>query len=72
MIKQYLINWKTTSAGLTLIATGITRAWFAYDEGKLTEEAVLTIVTTILSGIGFLVSRDYDKSTEQTKGISND
>ena len=72
MMRKYLTNWKTTSSGILLISTAITRAWFAYQEGRVTEEAVITIITTFLTGVGFLFSRDYDKSTEETKGITNE
>lgn len=58
-------SWKTTSAGLLAILGGLVRAAFALKAGNLTEEAVMTAFTAIVTGLGLLVARDNDKSSEQ-------
>lgn len=57
-------SWKTTSAGLLAILGGLVRLAFALKAGALTEEAVMTTLTTIVTGLGLLVARDNDKSSE--------
>jgi len=68
-IQQYLAthSWKTTSVGLTSIIGGLVRIGFMIKAGGVSEEGVMTTVTTILTGIGFLLTRDNDKSTESVQ-----
>lgn len=58
-------SWKTTSAGLLAIAGGLVRMAFAIKSGNVTEEAVMTTITTIVTGIGLLVARDNNVTSEQ-------
>lgn len=58
-------SWKTTSAGLLAIAGGIVRLAFAIKSGNVSEEAVMTTITTIVTGIGLLVARDNNVTSEQ-------
>lgn len=58
-------SWKTTSAGILAIAGGIVRFYFAVKTGQITEEALMTSVTAIVSGIGLLFARDNNVSSEQ-------
>lgn len=51
-------NWKTTSAGILAIVGGIVRFYFAVKAGNITEEAVLTATTAILTGIGLISAKD--------------
>lgn len=60
---NYLTNWKTTSAGLLSIIGGVTRMIFAIRSGSFSEEAVMTCVTTILTGVGLLCARDVNVSS---------
>jgi hypothetical protein len=53
-------NWKTTSAGIIMIAGGIVRLAFAIKAGNFTEEAIMTSVTAITGGIGLLLAKDND------------
>lgn len=53
-------NWKTTSAGITLIATGIISVIFALKAGALNEATITGVVTAILGGIGLLFGADSD------------
>lgn len=57
-------SWKTTSTGLLAIAGGIVRLVFAIKAGSLTEEAVMTVLTTIITGVGLLAARDNNVSSE--------
>lgn len=65
-MKKYMINWKTTSAGILAIAGAITRIVFALQDKAITEEAVLSALTGFLTGLGLLFARDFDKSSEQS------
>lgn len=58
-------SWKTTSTGLLAIIGGIVRLIFAVKAGNLSEEAVMTILTTIITGVGLLAARDNGVSSEQ-------
>ena len=51
-------NWKTTSAGLISIIGGATRAYFAFKNGAITEEAITTSATAIIGGIGLVFAKD--------------
>lgn len=62
-------SWKTTSAGLLAIIGGIVRLAFAIKHGAITEEAVMTTATTIVTGIGLLVARDNNVSSEQVGAV---
>lgn len=58
-------SWKTTSAGLLAIVGGAVRLYFAIKSGNITEEALMTSATAIVSGIGLLCARDNNVTSEQ-------
>lgn len=58
-------SWKTTTAGVAAIAGGVARFALALNEGKMTEEAITTSVTAIMTGVGLLFARDNDVSSEE-------
>jgi hypothetical protein len=53
-------SWKTTSAGIIGIVGGIIRLLFAIRSGNFSEEAIMTSVTGIVGGLGFLFAKDSD------------
>jgi hypothetical protein len=53
-----LKSWKTTSTGIVMIAGGITRLLFAIKSGNYTEEAIMTTITAVLTGIGLIFAKD--------------
>lgn len=55
-------SWKTTSAGALAIIGAITTLWF--HRGALSPELVMGAATAILSGLGLVLARDNDKSSE--------
>lgn len=65
-------SWKTTSTGLLAILGGIVRLVFVVKSGNVSEEAVMTILTTIVTGVGLLAARDNDKSSEDVKASPAD
>ena len=65
-IQRALTNWKTTSVGVLSIVGGITRLIFAVKAGNISEEAIMTTATAILTGLGLLLARDADKSSEDS------
>lgn len=70
MIKNALASWKTTSTGLLLIITGITRLAFAIKAGGVTEESIVTVSTTILGGVGLLFARDNSTTSEDAGAVN--
>ncbi len=56
-------NWKTTSAGLVAIIGGLVRISFMIAQQQVTEEGVMTTITAIVTGVGFLFARDYNVSS---------
>lgn len=63
-----LINWRTSSAGLIVILTGLVHLLFAFKNKSFTETDTITTLTTIVTGIGLVVSRDSkasDKAIQQ-------
>lgn len=51
-------NWKTTSAGITMIVSSIVGFYFAFKSGNLNEATVTACVTSLLGGIGLIFSKD--------------
>lgn len=62
-MNRLLLNWKTSSIGILAILGGLVRVCFAITNHSFTEEAVMTALTTIVGGIGFLFTRDADVSS---------
>lgn len=51
-------SWKTTSAGIAMIAGAIVSLYF--NRLDLNEVVVTTSITAILGGIGLIVAKDAD------------
>ncbi|MBX9806231.1 MAG: hypothetical protein K2X95_00365 [Flavobacteriaceae bacterium] len=51
-------NWKTTSAGIAMIAGGIVGLYFAITTGNVTEVTLTSTIATILGGIGLIFGAD--------------
>jgi len=68
--QQILINWKTSSAGFLLIISGIVSIIYAVNEtGRAPDQSILMAqLTAIFGGLGLLLSRDVNVSTEATNG----
>jgi uncharacterized membrane protein (DUF4010 family) len=57
-VKVFVLkSWKTTIAGIALFIIG-----YLVNTGKITEATATTIVT-VLTGLGFIASKDANKST---------
>lgn len=65
-MKKYLTNWKTTSTGIMAIIGALTRLGFAIKNKDLNEEAIMTVTTGILAGLGLIFARDFNKSSEES------
>jgi hypothetical protein len=65
-ISPYVLNWKTTLAGLALIlngATSILNDLIKLGEGtELSSESLQLAFGSVLAGAGLIASRDADKS----------
>jgi uncharacterized membrane protein HdeD (DUF308 family) len=60
-------NWKTTSAGIIMIVGGIVRMFFAFKNGNITEESILTATTAVLGGIGLVFAKDSNVTGGNTQ-----
>jgi hypothetical protein len=58
MIKNLLTNWKTTSAGLTIIIAGTVHLGFAIHSHSLTETDCTTTLVSLVTGVGLLAAGD--------------
>jgi len=58
-------SWKTTTTGITAIAGALVMVWFKRHE--LTETAIMSAITAIVTGIGLIFARDSDVTSEGTK-----
>jgi hypothetical protein len=60
-MKNLKKNWKTTSAGVVMIAGAIVR--LAVHQGTFTEEFIMGAVIAIVGGIGLIVAQDSKEET---------
>jgi len=59
------LSWKTTSAGLASIMSGLGQIlWAILDGNPQTNPDWNTSIPLILTGLGLLFARDNDKSSE--------
>ncbi len=67
---KILINYKTSSAGILLIIGAIVSITYSVTQtGEAPAQSELMgQITAIFAGVGLLLSRDVDKSTEATNG----
>ena len=61
-MKNLLNNWKTTSAGLTLIIGSVIHLIFAVRAGAATEGVWTASITAIFAGIGLMFAGDSTTS----------
>lgn len=66
MIKNALNNWKTTSAGLTMIIGSAVHLVFAVKGGTANENTWTISLTAICGGIGLIYAGDAAKPTPPT------
>jgi hypothetical protein len=57
-------SWKTTSMGLSMIIGAFVHLYFVAQKQALTESDVVIAVGAVLGGVGLLVARDNDKTSE--------
>jgi len=58
-------SWKTTQLGLLTIMGGVVRIGFAIKNGTVTEESVITTLTAMVGGVGLMLARDNNVTSEQ-------
>ncbi len=58
MIKNLLINWKTTSVGITMIVGSVVHLIYALKAGTANENTWTGSCTGIIGGIGLLAAGD--------------
>lgn len=56
-------SWKTSSAGIAAILAGVAAGFSAYSKGDMA--GMSTAIAGIIGGIGLMMARDNDKSSEQ-------
>lgn len=57
-------SWKTTSAGILMIAGALTDIGFAIVNKDISKPEVMASITAIVGGVGLILARDNDKSSE--------
>lgn len=65
-------NWKTTSAGVVLILTGLIHIAFGIIHKSITETDFTTTMVSIVTGVGLIVAGDGTASAqahEETKQL---
>jgi len=62
MIKSLLSNWKTTSAGVIMIAGAIIHLAFSIHAKTANENTWTIAITSIVGGLGLLVAGDASQS----------
>ena len=68
-------NWKTSSAGLVLILTGLIHIGFGLIHKSINETDFTTTMVSIVTGVGLIVAGDGSKSAaahEETKALVAD
>lgn len=65
-MKRLLANWKTTSAGLTMVGGAATHLVFAIKTGHSNEETWTVGLGGILAGLGLIFAGDADKSASKS------
>lgn len=51
-------SWKTTSAGITMIVSGIVGIVFAAKKKELDEGVITVYISSVLGGFGLLFAKD--------------
>lgn len=64
MIRNLLNNWKTTSAGLTMIIGSTVHLVFTVRAGTATETVWTVSLTAIVGGLGLMFAGDASKSVD--------
>lgn len=63
MLKNIFVNWKTTSAGVSLVVVGIVHVCFMFKAGAAPSETDLSATfISILGGIGLIAAGDAGAS----------
>lgn len=57
-------SWKTTSAGIAMIAGAAIHIGFAIHSKTVTEADLTATVPVLLGGVGLLMARDNNKTSE--------
>lgn len=57
-------NWKTSSAGIVLILTGLIHIGFGILHKSINETDFTTTMVSIVTGVGLIVAGDGSKSAE--------
>ena len=66
MIKTLISNWKTTSAGLIMIAGSVIHLVFSVRAGTANENTWTIAITAIIGGIGLLLAGDAAASVQKS------
>jgi hypothetical protein len=69
MIRNLLANWKTTSAGMSSITTGIIRLYLDIKNNNVDEATLTSACGLIIVGIGLLSAGDASKSKKDVDAV---
>jgi len=71
MIKNWIVNWKTTSTGLLSIMLSVVHLVTTVKAGTANENTWAASLTGILTGVGLLVAGDAAQSSKQTQVLQD-
>jgi hypothetical protein len=64
-MKNLLSNWKTTSAGVTMILGALVHLGFQIKAHTVDENAVMTAVVALVAGVGLVAAGDAGQSVSK-------
>ncbi len=69
-MEKILVNWKTSSAGFLMLIGAVVSIVYPILQNRQppSQTELMTAITALFGGLGLILSRDIDKSTEATNG----
>lgn len=71
VIKYLRANWKTTSAGITMLAGSVIHLAFSIKAGTANENSWTIAVVGIVGGVGFILAGDASASQQKPQDPSS-
>jgi hypothetical protein len=71
MIKNLLVNWKTTSAGLLMIIGSTVHLVYAVKDGTANENTWTISLTAVVGGVGLIFAGDSSAPPKPTPPNDN-
>ncbi len=72
MIKNLFSNWKTSAAGITMIALAVVHHVFMLKAGTADETSWTRTITAVIGGIGLISAGDASRSKQDVDSAKAD